>query len=268
MNNYLINGLNPIIDGKDRLYDYKNFCERIFLIKSSCKLPPPTQYPFLKYRMKKKQMEKDRQKEIQYGNDLIVKKLREMSNKPTKYNPLSMKFAKHPGSQRFSKTSNKQIEIDRSNQYLKDKIRKIKSGKGFYNTEDSMNRYIKLKKIENNICLNSRFRNFFIDVVTPHTYEKRIRNLFNEKDRKDVNMFNRTNYSGWNSNLKNNELGRNKKRNKSNNSKIEIEREFLPDISNNATNDFYNTNEEEKNYYSTNNYDKIKTKKELEEEEN
>ena len=51
MNNYLINGLNPIIDGKDRLYDYKNFCERIFLIKSSCKMPPPTQYPFLKYRM-------------------------------------------------------------------------------------------------------------------------------------------------------------------------------------------------------------------------
>jgi hypothetical protein len=77
-------------------------------------------------------------------------------------------------------------------------------------------------------------------------------------------MFNRTNYSGWNSNIKNNEFGRNKKQNISNNSKIEIEREILPNISNNTTNNFYNSKEEEKNYYSTNNnYDE----KELDEEE-
>jgi len=268
MNNYYINGLNPIITGKDRLYEYKNFCERIMLIKSSCRLPPPTQYPFLKHRMKKRQMEMDRQKEIKYGNDLIVKKLREMSNKPTKYNPLSMKFGKHPGSQRFSKTSNKQIEIDRSNQYLKEKIKKIKNGKGFYNTEDSLNRYIKLKKIEDNICSNSRFRNLFIDVITPHTYEKRVLKIFENDKKNNINMFNKTNYGKWNKNLNGT---RNLKRNISNNSKISIEREILPDITNNTTNNFYNSNygeDKNDNKFFDNTDDEEKNNKSLEEEKN
>jgi len=45
---------------RDKFYDYKKFCERISLAKSNCHPPPPPEYPFLRDRQKKHEMENER----------------------------------------------------------------------------------------------------------------------------------------------------------------------------------------------------------------
>ena len=52
---------------RDKLYEYKRFCERIATSKTRCHPPPPIEYPFLKHRMKKHQMEKEKQEDIEYN---------------------------------------------------------------------------------------------------------------------------------------------------------------------------------------------------------
>ena len=48
---------------RDKLYDYKKFCERIALVKSNCNPKSPPVFPFLKMRLKKKKWKtKDKKK--------------------------------------------------------------------------------------------------------------------------------------------------------------------------------------------------------------
>lgn len=42
---------------KDQLYQYQHFCERLMLAKGSCLPKPPSEFKFLKTRMKKKMMQ-------------------------------------------------------------------------------------------------------------------------------------------------------------------------------------------------------------------
>ena len=168
---------------RDRIWDTKLYYERMALAKASTNPPPPKEYLFLKYKMLKKQMQKDEQANIDYGNNLVLTKIREKYKKPGQYHPDSIKFFPHPTSLRFSAAGHKQFEINKSNEYLKGRINKIKIGKSIYNSEASLKKYERLKKIEDNICKNSRYRNINLCFVTPRQYERRLYKLIEKKDK-------------------------------------------------------------------------------------
>ncbi len=168
---------------RDRIWDTKLYYQRMALAKGSTNPPPPKEYLFLKYKMLKKQMQKDEQANIDYGNNLVLNKIREKYKKPGQYHPDSIKFFPHPSSLRFSAAGHKQFEIDKSNEYLKGRINKIKSGKSVYNSGVSMKKYERLKKIEDNICKNSRYTNINLYFVTPRLYERRLHKLIAKKDK-------------------------------------------------------------------------------------
>ena len=168
---------------RDRIWDTKLYYERMALAKASTNPPPPKEYLFLKYKMLKRQMQKDEQANIDYGNNLVLSKIREKYKKPGQYHPDSMKFFPHPSSLRFSAAGHKQFEIDKSNEYLKGRINRIKSGKSMYNSGVSLKKYEKLKKIEDNICNNSRYTNINLCFVTPRLYQKRLYKLIEKKDK-------------------------------------------------------------------------------------
>ena len=53
---------------RDKKYDYFKLCERVATSKSRYSLSPPVDYPFLKTRLKKHQMEKEKQYQIDRRN--------------------------------------------------------------------------------------------------------------------------------------------------------------------------------------------------------
>lgn len=115
--------------------------------------------------------------------ELLLNKMREMNKKPQKYHPLSQKFYPHPTSLRFSQKSNKQFELDKSNQYLK---KRVQTAKGSYSCKKSLDDYEKIKYYESQILKNSRFYNPFLNYVTPHTFEKKLaKYLLSEEAKKD-----------------------------------------------------------------------------------
>ena len=60
---------------RDKLYDYKKFCERIALVKSNCKPKSPPEYLFLKKRLKKKEMENEKKKRNRKLQRFIISKI-------------------------------------------------------------------------------------------------------------------------------------------------------------------------------------------------
>ena len=173
---------------RDRIWDTKLYYQRMALAKASTNPPPPKEYLFLKYKMLKKQMQKDEEANIRHGNNLVLNKIREKYKKPGQYHPDSMKFFPHPSSLRFSAAGHKQFEIDKSNEYLNGRIKKIKNGKSVYNCSDSLSKYERLVKIENNIIKNSRYTNINLNFVTPRIYEKRLYKLIEDKKKEKALM--------------------------------------------------------------------------------
>ncbi len=103
---------------RDKLYEYKRFCERIATSKSKCHPPPPIEYPFLKHRMKKHQMEKERQEDIEYNKNLLIKKYKSMYKNHNKYHPSNLHFLSLPPSLKFSSGTQAYYELINQNIYL------------------------------------------------------------------------------------------------------------------------------------------------------
>lgn len=174
--------LNRITFTDNRFNEYKRFCERIATSKTSCHPTPPPVYPFLEKRLKKREMTKERQEDIQYNLRLLNDKYKEMYRKNNKYHPNNIKFFPHPKSLRFSEHRQEIYEKTHQNLYLGNKLRIIKSAKSQYNSKSSLENYKYLRYIEGNIKYNSKYKNFFLDLVTPYTYEKRLHSLIASGD--------------------------------------------------------------------------------------
>ena len=113
---------------------------------------------------------------------LLLNKMRLMNKKPQQYHPKSQKFFPHPPSLRFSETSHKQFEIDKSNEYL---YGRISTAKGSYTADKQLQSYERSKYYESQILKNSKYANPFLNYVTPHTYEKKLyKYILSENKRK------------------------------------------------------------------------------------
>ena len=166
---------------RDKLYEYKRFCERIATSKSRCHPPPPLEYPFLKHRMKKHQMEKERQEDIEYNKNLLIKKYKSMYKNHNNYHPSNLHFLSLPPPLKFSSGTQKYYELVHQNIYLGNKIKKIQSGKGNYNPDRNIREYKKAKELGDKIAERSKYKNLLLNLISPFTYEKRLNKLLENK---------------------------------------------------------------------------------------
>ena len=166
---------------RDKLYEYKRFCERIATSKSKCHPPPPIEYPFLKHRMKKHQMEKERQEDIEYNKNLLIKKYKSMYKNHNNYHPSNLHFLSLPPSLKFSSGTQAYYELINQNIYLGNKIKKIQNGIGNYNSDKNIKDYKKSKELGDKIAERSKYKNMLLNLISPFTYEKRLNKLLENK---------------------------------------------------------------------------------------
>ena len=160
---------------RDKLYDYKKFCERIALVKSNCNPKSPPVFPFLKMRPKKKEMENERQKEIENCKELLYQKYKYMYKNNNKYHPSNIKFQPHPPSLKLSQCTQEHYELLKNNQFMGEKIKEVQRSKGYYNCGKSLSEYKKLKYIRDERIKSSKYnKNILLNLITPLTYEKRL----------------------------------------------------------------------------------------------
>ena len=166
---------------RDKLYEYKRFCERIATSKSRCNPPPPIEYPFLKHRMKKHQMEKERQEDIEYNKNLLIKKYKSMYKNHNNYHPSNLHFLSLPPSLKFSLGTQQYYELVHQNNYLGNKIKQIQNSIGNYNSERNIKQYKKAKELGDKIAERSKYKNMLLNLISPFTYEKRLNKLLENK---------------------------------------------------------------------------------------
>ena len=166
---------------RDKFYEYKRFCERIAKIKSNCHPPPPTDYPFLRHRMKKHQMEKERQENIEYNKKLLIKKYKSMYKRHNDYHPSNLKFQPLPPSLKFSSGTQYYYELLNQNYYLGNKIKAIQRRTGSYNSDKNLKEYKKMKELGDKIASRSKYKNKLVDLISPLAYEKRLNKMIEER---------------------------------------------------------------------------------------
>ena len=181
----------------DKKYDYFKLCERIATSKSRCSLSPPINYPFLKSRQKKHQMEKEKLEEIEYTKILLLKKYKSMYQKHNKYHPSNLHFLSLPPSLKFSSYAQNNYELIKQNTYLGNKIIKIQKSPGKYNKERTVQDYKYSKKIGDKLVENSKYKNMLLNLVSPFTYQKRLNKWIEINKKKKIlnlrkNKFNNT----------------------------------------------------------------------------
>ena len=173
---------------RDKLYDYKKFCERIALVKPNCNPKSPPEYPFLRTRLKKKEMENEKKKEIENCKDLLYQKYQYMYKNHNKYHPSNLKFQPHPPSLKLSQCTPKHYDMCKDNKYLGEKIKEVQSHQGYYNREKNLSEYKKLKYIRDaRIKSSSYSKNALLNLVTPLTYEKRLKKILDRKKKRNQN---------------------------------------------------------------------------------
>ena len=173
---------------RDRLYEYKRFCERIATSKSRCHPKPPLEYPFLKHRMKKHQMEKERQEDIEYNKNLLIKKYKSMYKNHNNYHPSNLHFLSRPPSLKFSSGTQYYYELVHQNIYLGNKIKQIQNSVGNYNSNKTISDYKKSKELGDKIAERSKYKNMLLNLISPFTYEKRLNKLLENKRKEKKRM--------------------------------------------------------------------------------
>ena len=169
---------------RDKLYDYKKFCERIALVKSNCNPKSPPIYSFLKTRLKKKEMENEKKKEIEICKELLKQKYKYMYKNHNKYHPSNLRFQPHPPSLKLSQCTPQYYEMNKDNKYLGNKIVEVQKSKGYYNCGRSLSEYKKLKYIRDERIKSSKYnKNILLNLVTPFTYEKRLMSALHGKNK-------------------------------------------------------------------------------------
>ena len=166
---------------RDKFYEYKRFCERIATSKSKSRPSPPQDYTFLRHRMKKHQMEKEKQEDIEYNKNLEIKKYKSMYKNHNKYHPSNLHFLSLPPSLKFSPGTQQYYELVHQNQYLGNKIKQIQKGIGSYNSHKILEEYKKSKELSDKIAERSKYKNMLVNLISPFTYEKRLNKLLEKK---------------------------------------------------------------------------------------
>ena len=178
---------------QDKIREQRLHLERLFNMQPVIIDNPPFVPKFLQTRLKKEEIEKERQNKIFYENMLLTKKIAEVELKPSYYNSKKLHPKIYPA---FKNKKNfryneikKQEDIDKSNFNLLYRITELKSNydaKKFY--EMSKND----KKYKNNISKAKSNQNPYLNFETPEEFKRKLEiqlenELFWENNNRNVN---------------------------------------------------------------------------------
>ena len=105
-----------------------------------------------------------------------------------KYHPSNLKFQPHPPSLKLSQCTPEYYDMCKDNKYLGEKIKEVQSHHGYYNREKNLSEYKKLKYIRDaRIKSSSYSKNALLNLVTPLTYEKRLKKILDRKKKRNQN---------------------------------------------------------------------------------
>ena len=160
---------------QDKIREQRLHLERLFNMQPVIVDDPPFVPKFLQTRLKKEEIEKERQNKIFYENMLLTKKITEVELKPSYYNSKKLHPKIYPA---FKNKKNfryheikKQEDIDKSNFNLLYRITELKSNydaKKFYEISK------KDKKYKNNISKAKSVQNPYLNFETPEEFKRKL----------------------------------------------------------------------------------------------
>ena len=160
---------------QDKIREQRLHLERLFNMQPVIIDNPPFVPKFLQTRLKKEEIEKERQNKIFYENMLLTKKIAEVELKPSYYNSKKLHPKIYPA---FKNKKNfryheikKQEDIDKSNFNLLYRITELKSNydaKKFYEISK------KDKKYKNNISKAKSVQNPYLNFETPEEFKRKL----------------------------------------------------------------------------------------------
>lgn len=127
---------NRIVNFHNKIKEQRLHLERLVTMKPVIDIAEPYKPSFLKTRLKKEQMEEEKQNVIDYENTLLHNKIVEAKIKPGYYNAEVLSPKRYPAFDKKKHTyakAKKEFDIDVSNYRLKYRIAKIK---GYYDNKE------------------------------------------------------------------------------------------------------------------------------------
>ena len=160
---------------QDKIREQRLHLERLFNMQPVIIDNPPFVPKFLQTRLKKEEIEKERQNKIFYENMLLTKKIAEVELKPSYYNSKKLHPKIYPA---FKNKKNfryneikKQEDIDKSNFNLLYRITELKSN---YDAKKFYEMSKKDKKYKNNISKAKTNQNPYLNFETPEEFKRKL----------------------------------------------------------------------------------------------
>ncbi len=187
---------------QDKIREQRLHLERLFNMQPVIIDNPPFVPKFLQTRLKKEEIEKERQNKIFYENMLLTKKIAEVELKPSYYNSKKLHPKIYPA---FKNKKNfryneikKQEDIDKSNFNLLYRITELKSN---YDAKKFYEMSKKDKKYKNNISKAKSNQNPYLNFETPEEFKRKLEiqlenELFWENNNRNVNHRPKSGFTG------------------------------------------------------------------------
>ena len=151
--------LNQICYSLDKERDQFLHLRRLYTIKPTMKIDPPIKPKFLKINKSKLLKRAQTQLRIDYENDILYGKIREINSKTGEYNEKKLKPKNDYPAFRRSYYNYKYQDIEKMKTILEDNINldnRLKKVKPYYKTEDINEEARKQEKYLNNILAKSK----------------------------------------------------------------------------------------------------------------
>lgn len=151
--------LNKICYSLDKERDQFLHLRRLYTIKPTMKIDPPIKPKFLKINKSKLLKRAQTQLQIDYENDILYSKIKEIHSKTGEYNEKKLKPKNDYPAFRRSYYNYKYQDIEKMKTILEDNINldnRLKKVKPYYKTEDINEEARKQEKYLNNILAKSK----------------------------------------------------------------------------------------------------------------
>lgn len=100
----------------EKVKEHKMHLERLVTVKTMLDINEPVKPSFLIHKAKKKALEEERQSKILYENNVLVRKIIDITNKPSPYNAVNLQVQRCPAYDKtYYQVKKKKYDLDKDN---------------------------------------------------------------------------------------------------------------------------------------------------------
>jgi len=178
----------------NKIKEHKMHLERLVTAKSTLDVKEPMKPTFLIHNAKKEKMEEERQMKIYYENHKIVRKIIDITKKPSPYNIQVCQVQRCPAFDKTTFQKNKmKYDIDVDNMKL---YKRLVSAQPYYKTDEVIKDHIKNKYFESMISQTKSIlfietfflgnKNPSLHFETPENFKRRLENFISYQNNNNV----------------------------------------------------------------------------------